>query len=346
MKPYSRIMAAVDNSPNSETAAEWALAFARSSGASLTAVHVYNARQHELAFRRIEPWLPPEHQNPVSLDKQRAEHQTLIEKSLGLIASSYLGGVERKCQDEGIHFEGKTLEGKHYLALCDEAKNHDLVCMGAYGLGWVPGSIIGGVCERVLRRCRQDVLIVKVGQGEDTNSTPSTRKYAPPRKIAVGVDGSEASLLAVARAAWLAGVFGATLEGIYVFDPFFHRLAFGKMKNVLSVEAKCLFKSDEQEVLHDTVIDEGLSRVGERHLKAASEAAEPFAKDIRKTVLKGKPFLSISEHVKSEGADLLVLGRFGSHFHPEAEIGNTAENLARLAPCSVLVVNSQQQTKE
>lgn len=341
MRPYSRVMVAVDNSPHSQKAQEWALAFAKGSGAALTAVHVYNAGQHELAFRRMEAGLPPEHRNPAALAKQREAHQTLIHQSLALIAASYLAGIEKRCLEEEVPFQAKTIEGKHYLALCEEATNHNLICIGAHGLGWLPGSVMGSVCERVLRRCREDALIVKVNRGCIGNPTPPTEEPPPPNKIAVGVDGSESSLAAVGRAAGLASIFGASLEAIYVFDPFFHRLAFGRMKGVLSREAECLFRFGEQESLHDTVIDEGLAQVGQEHLRKASEASKPLAEQMKRTVLSGKPFLRISEHLESEGADLLVVGRFGSHFHPEADIGSTAENLARLAPCSVMIVNSQ-----
>jgi nucleotide-binding universal stress UspA family protein len=334
-------MVAADNSPASALAAQWGVALARRCGATVTAVHVYNARQHEFAFRKMEVSLPPQHQDPVALAEQRSAHQTLIQDSLGLIAHCYLDGVKRRCEEEGVPFEGKTIEGKHYLALSEEAANHGLICLGAQGLGWVAGSLIGSVCERVLRRCRADVLIARRNERDEGNAQSQTAGRTAPKAIAVGVDGSEHSLAAVRHAAWLAETFGASLEGIYVFDPFFHSLAFNRMKGVLSGEADCLFRTGDQEALHDAVINKGLRHVGERHLQVASEAARPWVEEMAGTVLEGKPFVRIASHAQSGGTDLLVVGRFGSHFSPAADIGSTAENLARLAPCSVLVVNSQ-----
>lgn len=339
MRPYSRIMVGLDNSPDSQAAGEWALALAKQNGATLTALHVYNARQHELAFRRMEVSLPREHQDSDALANQRGAHQTLIEESLALIAGSYLAGIGNRCREEAVPFQPKVIEGKHYLVICEEAKNHDLVCLGAHGLGWLPGGVIGSVCERVLRRSRVDLLIARVKGGETRGATALPGNMLPPRGIAVAVDGSVTSQGAVGRAAWLASAFGASLESIHVFDPFFHRTAFGRMKGVLSAEAECLFKTGEQETLHDTVIDRGLGEVGEKHLVAARLAAKPWTEQIKMTLLRGKPFLRISEHLRGSRADLLVVGRLGSHFCPESDIGSTAENLARVAPCSVLVVN-------
>ena len=60
---------------------------------------------------------------------------------------------------------------------------------------------------------------------------------------------------------------------------------------------------------------------------------------VQTALLTGKPFQRVLDYVEERHPRLLVVGRFGQHGTELSDIGSTTENLARLAPCSVLAVN-------
>lgn len=55
-------------------------------------------------------------------------------------------------------------------------------------------------------------------------------------------------------------------------------------------------------------------------------------------LLKGKPFDAVLHFLEERRPALLVVGRLGAHSVEGLDLGSTAENLVRLAPCDVLVV--------
>jgi len=85
--------------------------------------------------------------------------------------------------------------------------------MGIQGLGAVNGSMIGSVCERVVRRISTDILITKNNGKFD-------------KKILVAVDGSSNSMAGVKSAVAIGRAFGIPVEIVSAFDPNFHSAAF------------------------------------------------------------------------------------------------------------------------
>src|SRR3990167_1159140 len=67
--------------------------------------------------------------------------------------------------EKGVPHKGLLLEGKNYFEIIKEVQgNHyDLVIMGAQGLASVDNITLGSVCERVVRRIKTDILVVKNG---------------------------------------------------------------------------------------------------------------------------------------------------------------------------------------
>ncbi|MBI2936392.1 MAG: universal stress protein, partial [Chloroflexi bacterium] len=107
-------------------------------------------------------------------------------------------------------------------------------------------------------------------------------------------------------------------------------------------EAGKVFRFREQERLHDEIIHDGLRRLYESHLETAVTFARSQGLAVASTLLPGKPFQKVLHHVRERRASLLVVGRFGAHCTGSADIGSTAENLLRLAPCHVLIVNGDE----
>ena len=206
-------------------------------------------------------------------------------------------------------------------------RQYDLLAIGAHGLGRQQFSQLGGVAARVLRGVEKDVLIVRDQQ-------PLTGG-----RFLVCVDGSSYSYKAMQAALELAHEFGASLYVCSAFDVEYHHVVFHNIKDVLSYQASKVFKFEEQEELHNNIIDKGLLKLCQANLKRAEVMAQRFpAVPIKTQILIGKPFQVIMQWAQEIQPTLLVIGRHGAHRIERTELGSQSENLVRQAPSSVLLV--------
>lgn len=325
---YTRILVPVDNSKHSDQAVRHAAALAARLGATVVGFHAYAARLHETRFRQMEPALPAGYRSPEKLGSSRATHETLISDGLRIISESYLDHAEELCRNAG--FERRLAEGTSYVEILQEIgrDGSDLVALGALGLGARRRSLIGSVSERVLRRSPIDVLLVR-------------KPPSGSRGVIALTDGSAAATQAVDTALRLGRASGEPVEVVSVFDPQFHVAAFKSISGVLSEEQAKRFRFDEQRKLHGEIIDGGLEKLYRGYLEAAARMAETAGQRVETTLLEGKPFQRILDHAEERRPSLLVAGRFGRHRTEHADLGSTAENVARLASCSVLVVTGE-----
>ena len=325
-----KIYVPVDNSDYSDASIALAVAFARKFSSQLVGSHVYAAKMHDVRFKQMEYTLPEEYQDEVELEKQRRIHDTLITMGLQLISDSYLEVMKEKCTEFNIPFEAKMPEGKHYIKLVEdiEESDYDLVIMGALGMGAVKDSLIGGVCERVVRRIHTDTLVVRdLDPIEEHDGN-----------ILVGIDGSPESFSGLKTAIQLGHKFNKQVEAVGVYDPYLHYIVFNSVVNVLTERAARTFRFKEQEQLHEEVIDTGLAKIYQSHLEVArSIAKEEHDYALKITLLDGKGYEKILQYTRKTDPWLLVLGRIGVHSEQDVDIGSTAENLLRLAPCNVLL---------
>ena len=329
-----KIYVPVDNSDYSDVSIDLAVAFAKKFDAHLVGSHVYAAKMHDVRFKQMEYTLPEEYQDEVELEKQRRIHDTLITMGLQLISDSYLEVMKQKCEKFGIPFEAKMPEGKHYIKLVEDIKDsdYDLVIMGALGMGAVKDSLIGGVCERVVRRITTDTLVVR-------NLEPIEEQ---PGNILVGIDGSPESFFGLKTAIRLGQKFNKQVEAVGVYDPYLHYIVFNSVVNVLTERAARTFRFKEQEQLHEEVIDTGLAKIYQSHLEVArSIAKEDHEYQLKITLLDGKAYEKILQYTRKTQPWLLVIGKIGVHNEQDSDIGSTAENLLRLAPCNVLLTRQR-----
>ncbi len=205
-------------------------------------------------------------------------------------------------------------------------RQYDLLAIGAHGLGRQQLSQLGGVVARVLRGVERDVLVVR-----DDRPLQGGR-------FLVCVDGSSYSYMAMRSALELAQQFGGSLYVCSAFDVEYHHVVFHNIKDVLSYQASKVFKFEEQEELHNNIIDKGLLKLCQANLKRAEVMAQQFPDvPIKTQILIGKPFQVIMQWAEEIKPTLLVLGRHGAHRIENTELGSQSENLVRLAPCSVLL---------
>ncbi len=329
---YRHIMLALDNSAHSSRGLDLGLALASAFGARVTGAHAYAAKLHDLRFKQMEGGLPERYRREEELEKQRQVHDTLITRGLEIITDSYLDVLADRAGAFDLTPQRKSLEGKNYRALLDDiaGSDYDLVVLGALGLGTVEESLVGSVCERVVRHTDRDVLVAK---------DPELELGDGP--VMVAVDGSSRSFAALKTALSLARRLDLEVEVVSAFDPFFHYVAFHSIAGVLSDEAGEVFKFKEQEQLHEEIIDSGLAKIYQAHLAVAEKVAAEEEMEISTELLAGKPFEVILKRVRHRRPSLLVVGRSGVHADGLDELGSNTHNLLRLVPCHVLIVNRQ-----
>jgi nucleotide-binding universal stress UspA family protein/rubrerythrin len=328
---YKSIYVPVDNSDHSNRAVACAVGLGKAYSAKLVGCHVYAAKLHDYRFRQMEYTLPEEYIDEVELERQRKIHDSLITMGLKLISDSYLDGMSRLCAESGLAFEPRMMDGKHHVEILKDlaGSQPDLVVIGALGVGRARDSVIGSVCERVARQSDRDMWVVKhvPEPGEAERDT-----------ILVGIDGSPQSFGALMTAIELSRTFGKRIEAIAVYDPYLHYSVFNGIVNVLTEQAAKVFRFEEQNQLHEEIIDTGLAQIYQSHLEIGERMACETGVAIRKTLLDGKPFQKILDHARKTNPWLIVVGRIGVHSpKDETGLGSNAENILRAAPCDVLL---------
>lgn len=290
---------------------------------------MYAAILHHKRFKEMESGLPEQYRNEEELKKQREFHNSLIGRGLRMISDSYLDSLDKRCKEVSLPFKRNLQEGKNYIELVNQINNnnYDLVIIGVRGLGEVSDRVIGSVCERVVRRINTDVLIVK-------NDRPIDGK------VLVAVDGSEQAFRSVDVACRLAQAFNIDIDALSVFDPHFHRVAFDGIAKVISGEMETVFKSEEQEELHDNVIDKGLEKIYHDHLQVTIKKTKECGIDIKTTLLEGKSYDEILKYQVKVNPSLLVIGRTGMHTNKGLDLGSATENILRFADCNVLITKN------
>ena len=188
------------------------------------------------------------------------------------------------------------------------------------------------MCERVIRRITTDTLVVR-------NLEPIQEQTG---NILVGIDGSPESFHGLKTAIRLGQKFNKQVEAVGVYDPYLHYIVFNSVVNVLTERAARTFRFKEQEQLHEEVIDTGLAKIYQSHLEVArSIAKEDHDYQLKITLLDGKAYEKILQYTRKTQPWLLVIGKIGVHNEQDSDIGSTAENLLRLAPCNVLLTSQR-----
>jgi nucleotide-binding universal stress UspA family protein len=247
------------------------------------------------------------------------------------IASNYDGG-ERMRSDVKVGDDGRIVgedEDQAEKLAGQSGRQYDLVVIGAHGIGRQPLSQLGGVVARAARGIEKDMLIVR-----DDRALRGGR-------FMVCVDGSSYCYAALRHALELAREFEGSLYVCSAFDVEYHHAVFHNIKDVLSVRASKVFKFEEQEELHNNIIDKGLLKLCQANLKRAEVMAQEFS-DVPVTtqILVGKPFQVILQWAEEIEPALLVIARHGAHRIDGTEIGSQAENLVRLANTNLLMVGT------
>ena len=139
-------------------------------------------------------------------------------------------------------------------------------------------------------------------------------------RILVPVDFSANSERALHYAATLAGQVGASVELLHVVEDF----TYGVLSEV--------YVPNLPDVMQET-INNAVERLAS--LKAS---VFPHGSDVETIAYVGRPALTIVQHAKAGGFDLIVMGTHGRTGLPHLFMGSVAEQVLRAAPCPVLTV--------
>ena len=322
---YQNIAVAVDNSEQARCSENLAVMIARHCTANLTGCHVYSGKFHRMRFQALEEYLPPQYQKEDILAYQRSIHSVLIERGLEIISSEYMKRLRDLCREQEVPFREMVIDGKRSDVLCDITGGQDLIVLGSQGIGRIAGvEGLGSTAERVLSCSSCDVLLV--------------RNDAEPRNILVGIDGSEFSFSALRRALEIGKMFDAAVTLLAAHNPRLHRSVFDLLSGVLSREAGEVFRFNEQEQLHNMIIDRSLEDLYQQQLDRGVALAEPYGISPRTQLGEGTPWYALCTELQNEPYDLVVVGRYGMHRGRCDQIGSNSSRVAHRAPVNVLVV--------
>ncbi len=324
----NNILVALDQSDLANKAVVETIKLVKPVNGTIIGIHAYAAKMHDRRFKQMEGGLPERYRYETEMEHQRDVHEDLIGKGLGIISDSYHDNAQQKCEKSDVNFKRLSPEGKNYACLIEAANSgsFDVLALGSRGLGAVAGSIIGSVCERVVRRALIDVLVIKdrktaIGDGP----------------VVVGIDGSPQSFGALKSALMIARQTDTEVHAVAAYDPYYHYVAFNKIAGVLSDEAGKVFRFKEQEQLHEELIDDGIAKIYQSHLAIAKTVAEEEGVNITCELVSGKPFQAIRKYLEKVEASLLMVGKVGVHADEGLDIGGNTENLLRVAPCHIWI---------
>lgn len=326
-----RFLVALDASDHANRALKETIRVGDSASGTVAGIHVYAAKLHDRRFQQMEAGLPERYRDEKALASQREIHDTLITSGLKIISDSYHDVAEHACTSAGLCYRRLSPEGKNYRGIIEAASSgdFDVLALGALGLGGAPGSLIGTVCDRVVRRSPIDVLVIRAPEWSIADGP-----------LVVGLDGSPRSFGALQRAFAVARAIGSSVHAVAAFDPFYHYVAFKKIADGLSEEAARRFRFREQELLHEEIIDHGLAEIYRSYLDIARTLAQEADIKIVCELLVGKPSRVIAQYLEKVAAGAVLVGKTGTHADDGLDIGGTTENLVRTVSCHVWIVVS------
>lgn len=187
------IVVAVDGSPASRVAADWAARDAALRHVPLTVAHIVPSAD-------LGPWLdlPVEEDYEVLRDRRAAR---IVDDALRVIDDAVSGRT--------ISVEHCVLSGRPVPTLVDLSKDADMLVVGCRGLGGVGRLLLGSVSSGLVHHAHCPVAVI-----HDEDPLMDHPFKAP---VVVGIDGSPASELATAIAFDEASRRGVELVAVHTF---------------------------------------------------------------------------------------------------------------------------------
>jgi nucleotide-binding universal stress UspA family protein len=233
-----------------------------------------------------------------------------LQKLRGFVKRLTRTKVQPQCVvHEGCRLSESSLYSDRILSFA-EAQAVNLIVMGTHGLGGVDRLMLGSVTEKVLRKARCPVLVVR----KPAHDFVSPGGKADPiniKKIVLCMDFSKHAQRAMNHAFSIAKQYNAELTLLHVLE---HPPGSSHLQSATA-------KATEQ--LRESV---------------PPRAIEPSR--VKFLVRIGKPYQQIIDVAMEAHTDLVIMGVRGRSSLNSALFGSTTYRVIQLGPCPVLVIHA------
>jgi len=156
-----KILIATDGSPRSEKAAEMAIMLAKSCGAELRVLSVY-----DMGSARSAMDIDPDSYEEIKEDNMIISQE--IEEARIKAEKVFVSRVTEKASAEGIEARGMVRVGDPAEEILAAAGEHgsNIIVVGTHGRGPVATAIMGSITTRVIHSAPAAVLVVPQGAEE------------------------------------------------------------------------------------------------------------------------------------------------------------------------------------
>ncbi len=294
MSPISHIVALTDFSEAAALAATRAAGLARLHGASLTLAHAIAAPGPDVGLGGTAAL-------GVGVGKVVDAVSALLERDAQMLRERHAIGVDTVVLEGAVH--------QRLPALLD-AREANLVVIGAHGEGKPRSALLGSVADRLLRTVDRPVLLVRREATSDSY-----------KRVALATDFSESSERAALFGLRLAPAAEHVL--LHADEPMFATTlayagasgeAIGEYRRASSIEAM-----------------RNLEAFAQRLQQQSNTPTVPALRE-------GRPWQALSDLVDEAGIDLAVVGQRGRSRMEAFLLGSTSRYAATALGCDALVV--------
>lgn len=292
MSHLKTIVAATDLSTPSRHAADRAARMAKTHGATLTLVHTLGAA----AIDDLRRWLSGGAAALAAIEADARDRLHALALELG--------------QRHGLEVRERLVAGHPVEAVTQHVNEAgaDLVVTGTRGAGFFRGVVVGSTAERIARRSRWPVLMVR--------QTP----YQAYRRVLVPVDFSPWSATAIVLA--LQAAPRATLVLMHAVEiPFEGKLRLAGVADKLIGQYRDAARTEAQHKLRNLALHAGLA--ADRSRLVTPDGAAPW--------------MLIAQQEQEHDCELIVIGRQGRHAVEELLLGSTTRMVMSECSADVLV---------
>lgn len=287
----SHILAATDFSPPARHAADRAARLARETGGTLTLMHVLPGA----ALQDLQQWLGLHHAAEGAL---QADAREQLQQQADELQAAY-----------PLHVRCVAASGNALQAIAAEADSLEaaLVVVGARGAGFMRRMVLGTTAERLLRRTRRPVLVVR------------QTAHEPYRRMLVALDFSPWSLPALAAARQAAPQARLVLLAVFQV-PFEEKLHFAGVTPATIDLYRAQARTLATQRLHALAQQAGLT---------------PGSWD--PVVVEGDASQRIIEVEQARDCDLVVLGKHGQSATEDLLLGSVTKHVLADGVADLLV---------
>ena len=294
MRSLRTILAASDLSALARHAVARAALIAAETGARLSLQHVVNVGAFD-ALRHL-------------LDSDAAGLQDTLLKEVQGEAHALAAEMERRY---GVSSDVHLMVGKVQAEISSHADaiDADILVLGARGAGFVRELLLGSTTERVLRRTRRSLLVVK------------QMAHETYRRVLLPVDFSPRSVDALHRARAVAPQ--AELVLLHAFEvPFEGKLRYAGVDEGSLSSLRIQAKREATAKMNELVVVAGVDEAR-----------------VRRLVLHGEASGLILAQELEQDCDLIVIGKRGLGLLEELLLGSVTKHVLAQSSADVLVID-------